>query len=114
MEQIASNSLPDILRASYDCIHAYGPCHMLLIRMNMNPQIRTVYVNSFWSEKVGFPAPATPSTDSSRVQRAMGIILVAHCGNTDIRTCVASKELATCLCYCLVSTVVEGLLEDAQ
>jgi hypothetical protein len=44
----------------------------------------------------------------------MGIILVAHCGNADIRTCVASKEWLLVFRYCLVSAVVEGLLEDAQ
>jgi hypothetical protein len=72
MEQITSNSLPDILRASYDRIHMYGPCHMLLIRMNVSPHKQTVYVDSRWSEKVGFPVTATPSTDSSRAQRRNG------------------------------------------
>ena len=43
MEQIAPNSLPDILRASYDCIHTYGLCHMVLIRMNVSPHVRTIY-----------------------------------------------------------------------
>jgi hypothetical protein len=72
MEQIASNSVADILGASYDCIHTYGPCHTLLIQMNVSPHIRFVYVDSRWSEEVGFPASATPSTDSSRAQRRNG------------------------------------------
>jgi VanZ family protein len=72
MEQIASDSLPDILRASYDCIHTYGPCHILLIRMNVSPHKWFVYVDSRWSEEEGFPATATPSTDSSRAQRRNG------------------------------------------
>jgi hypothetical protein len=72
MEQIGSNSLPDILGASYDRIHRYRPCYMLLIRMNVSPHKRFVYVDSRWSEEVGFPASAAPSTDSSRAQRRNG------------------------------------------
>jgi hypothetical protein len=72
MEYIASSSLSDILRASYDRIHRYGPCHMLLIRMNVSPHKRFVYVDSRWSEEVGFSATAKPSNDSSSAQWGNG------------------------------------------